>query len=345
MRVVRLALLGLILGGLLLAEPARAQRLYFGFGSGGYGYGRYGYGPSLRFGYSFGYPYRGYRPYGYYPYNWPYDYYGTRYGYYRRPYAFRYDGPLYVYPREVPRYRYDDLSRYQPSIPTAAQCANMSWSELGAVLRDGAALLDAQVTRFGDKGAGWKKYLHVESVRNNAAEADDAPPDAKAVNELTKALKAYDHAATQQKFAKIAALAGFRTVHVALNEYLSPIEPRLRRLLGHEARRLNAALGSLGDRGAGWQRYLKVPDGVLIEDEPGSPEATEPDVDALDNALARFDAVRNKAEYHTIFSLPEFQTTHRLLADYVAHVSQTSDDDRPKEPASNEEKQAPPPTR
>lgn len=67
---------------------------------------------------------------------------------------------------------------------------------------------------------------------------------------------------------------------------------------------------------ANWQRYLGIPAQVF----QGS---GHPSVDALNQSLQHFDAVRNDPRYSELANHPEFQSTYGLLKHYAHELSNT----------------------
>jgi hypothetical protein len=67
----------------------------------------------------------------------------------------------------------------------------------------------------------------------------------------------------------------------------------------------------------GWQKYLALPREVF--EGPGAPS-----VESLQQALRNYDVVAGDAKYGALTSRAEFQTTHRLLQEYVRQLTSSS---------------------
>ena len=100
-----------------------------------------------------------------------------------------------------------------------------------------------------------------------------------------------------------------------------PMVERQRRLLASSVQRLDGDLGRL--RGGGdWQTYLRMPTGVSSATRvSGSNEFMQPDPQAVDAVLSKFDFVVSREDYRKIYQLSSFRSTHRLLREYVVLLS------------------------
>ncbi|MFH1922273.1 MAG: lipid-binding SYLF domain-containing protein [Planctomycetota bacterium] len=85
----------------------------------------------------------------------------------------------------------------------------------------------------------------------------------------------------------------------------APPDESIRRELAARSTELYAILDE------GWKGYLALPAEVFEGTSP-------PSLAALGQALARFDAVAAEPRYRLLTQRPEFQSTHRLLSQYVA---------------------------
>ncbi len=73
-----------------------------------------------------------------------------------------------------------------------------------------------------------------------------------------------------------------------------------------------AELQSIVDEG--WRQYLALPRQVFDNAQP-------PDLDALRRSLQQYDRVARDPQYAALTRRPEFQTTYRLLSEYVQQLS------------------------
>ena len=206
-----------------------------------------------------------------------------------------------------------------PPSPTTDELTFMSWKHLRRVLRFSAAHLDDQLDSL-RTGGGWRKHLQVGAIRDQVAEDINSPPDRAARARLYEILEAYDATARNPEYDSVSGLWGFREVHAALDEFVALPWMRDRRQLSASAGQLDRELDQIagGDR---WRRHLALPDEVYVSapalDSPRAPVA--PDLNELRKALARFDSISRKPKFRTISTLPSFQATHEILANYVSH--------------------------
>jgi hypothetical protein len=211
--------------------------------------------------------------------------------------------------------------RETPSLPADVELAEMNWQELRRVLRFGALELEQTLDRM-DGGGGWKKYLQVGTLRDMVADDANRPPDHGTAAKLVEIYQAYDSASANPQYSAVAALWGFRAVHGALGEFLSPPWERQRRQLAASAIDLQNTLARMSN-GGGWQRYLELPGDVIGSDStsaipPPPSHGAEPNVEQLEKILARYDSVRQNPEYRVIAELSSFLATRENLAAYVA---------------------------
>ncbi len=226
-------------------------------------------------------------------------------------------------------------SQQTPTLPSDAELAAMNWQELRRVIRFGALELEQSLDRM-DGGSGWKRYLQVGTLRDLVADDENAPLDPDTSARLVEIYQAYDATAANSQYRTIAELWGFRAVHGALGEFLSPPWERQRRQLTASAIDLQNTLAGMNN-GAGWQKYLALPAEVLgIQSaSPGLPPRHEyqPDMEQLQKTLGRFDSVRDNPEYRVIAELSSFVATHENLAAYVALLRDVPDT-QPRPPAA-----------
>lgn len=208
-----------------------------------------------------------------------------------------------------------DYSR--PPVPTDDQLQGISWRELRAVLRYGSEQFTAELDRL-KTGDGWKKHFRLDKQTGLVADDIDAPPSAGDRDALLAIQQRYNKVAANQQYKSIQRMWGFQTVHIALGEYLKPIELRQRTRLAQSARQLDSALDQWSV-GHTWQIYLALPDEIIADAEtPAAPRETEPQVDPLQKVLGRFDKISHDPQYQEIAGLRQFKATHQLLAEYAA---------------------------
>lgn len=96
----------------------------------------------------------------------------------------------------------------------------------------------------------------------------------------------------------------------------APAEPIPRAPIRKQLADASAALSLLLNEG--WRGYLALPAEVYRPDQ-------QPSLDVLQHALGRYDKVAQDVRYRAIAERPEFQKTHRLLHEYVAEFSSSSE--------------------
>jgi hypothetical protein len=93
--------------------------------------------------------------------------------------------------------------------------------------------------------------------------------------------------------------------------------------LAGSAAKLNRELATF-ETGDTWQRYLRVGSGGALSEEGLGRSGAQAVDSELQTALAHFDSAATTREYRTISMLPAFRQTHKLLAGYVASLSNRS---------------------
>ncbi len=222
--------------------------------------------------------------------------------------------------------------------PTLADPALADWAALWRMLDSGTIRLDEQLGS-GARASGWKKYLETARLRETLAEQDNGPPDPQTAEQLRDILARYEQTSAMQQYRSVTSGSGFRMVHAALKELVSPPLQRDRRLLRESAEDLERELFRLNN-GRSWVRHLQLPEETL-GGQTGAPQHAPPpsgtdlgrgaELGPLIEALARFDAISRDPRYRVIAGLPAFQTTHQRLGDYVHDLStaQPGDPSRP----------------
>lgn len=229
----------------------------------------------------------------------------------------------------------------------AGAIADADWRTLKEALGRASARLDRELNSLGPKAAGWKRYLHVETL-GEQTRPDNRPPSDERAGQLQQALTAFDTTASTERFAQIAALRGFDATRRVLAELLADPLPRQRRLLALSIRDLHRDLLTLGT-GAEWNKYLALPavapatggSGEPLPPGGGDAAGAEPwDRTAWEQALMRFDAVSEDAAYDRIAQLASFQATRDSLAVCVELIHRYA----PQEPdADSAAEELPPP--
>jgi hypothetical protein len=193
----------------------------------------------------------------------------------------------------------------------------VDWRSLQSIVRAGEADLENQLNRY-RTGDRWKARLYVGSLRQILTTERNRPPVGDTRHQLQTVLNAYDQASVNPAYRPVTRLSGFSAVHGALRELLlSPLE-RQRARLAAAAFELDEALARMRN-GATWVRYLRLPESVFAPDA-----ATDGQPNGLVDVLKRFQSVSVDHRYGVIAARPEFQATHRHLADYVALLKQQS---------------------
>ena len=115
-------------------------------------------------------------------------------------------------------------------------------------------------------------------------------------------------------------MIGFQLIDSTLAELIKPAERRDWIRLVTSARELNQALDSI-PTGAGWKRYLALPDEEANEPELNISEGSiSRDVAKLRMVESRFDSIGNNPKYRALAEWPTFQATHQILSTYVDHL-------------------------
>ncbi len=115
-------------------------------------------------------------------------------------------------------------------------------------------------------------------------------------------------------------MIGFQLIDSTLAELIKPAERRDWIRLVTSARELNQALDSI-PTGAGWKRYLALPDEEANEPELNTSEGPIfRDVAKLRIVESRFDSIRKTPKYRALAEWPTLQATHQNLSTYVDHL-------------------------
>jgi hypothetical protein len=199
---------------------------------------------------------------------------------------------------------------------------------LSQAIRQWSAQLDADLDHF-PSGKTWRSHLKTAEIAALVPTQLDFPPAEDVRQRLQEILEIYGAPIDSPELRRIANLRSFQILHVALGEYATPPEQRLRRQLFFAARELNRSLERF-KTGGSWQQYLTLSPGMsLSEDEA---EETERVLNLADLAqvLARFDLVSQNVDYRMIAALSAFKATHERLAAYLSQ-SQTPSFQRSEE--------------
>jgi len=203
-------------------------------------------------------------------------------------------------------------------IPTSEDMGDLDWMPLRRALRQSAADLDAQLSRF-PTGEVWRSHLSTGRIPSLVLPAKEGPPAVEEQAALAKILQRFDESSESSELRAITSLYTFHILHAALREYMMPVELRTRRLLTTSNHDLHRALSGL-NTGARWKKYLTLPIGAVNQGDtnpntPGVP--SERNVAELKKLRGRYDLVSAKQEYHGVTRLTLFQTTHRRLQAYL----------------------------
>jgi hypothetical protein len=248
--------------------------------------------------------------------------------------------PGYVKAPFVRVYRYPDggsyvrapfVSVYSPGyrrghgghgLPTAADFQQLSWRSLSQAIGELSGQLDSDLGHF-PSGKAWRAQLKTAEIAALVSKQLDAPPPEDVRRQLQEILKIHDDASSAAEFSEMANLPSFRILQLALAEYLTSPEQRLRRQLFFAARELHRSLDHIST-GAGWQQYLMLSPGMTLSESKA--EETEPVVHPADftEALTRFDSVDQNADYRVIAAMPAFKATRERLAAYLGQSPRPS---------------------
>jgi hypothetical protein len=249
----------------------------------------------------------------------------VRPGYVKAPFVRVYsypDGSSYVRAPFVgvhsPGRRLRAFYRQGELIPTPENMGQLDWKQLRRALRQSAADLDAQLSRFPTREV-WRSHFNTATIRDLVVPDNEAPPTVEEQVALIEILLAFDESAESSDLRAITNLYTFRVLHAALREYVTPVELRLQNQLVTSIGELHRALGELST-GAGWQKYLALPSGVIEQGDTlpnRSAVPSEADIAELEKSLDRYDSVSQTHEYRMIASLPQFRATHDRLRSYV----------------------------
>lgn len=213
----------------------------------------------------------------------------------------------------------------EPVPPSPEELSQLDWRMLRMVTRDLANYLDSQLSSL-STGDQWRAHLKTAEIRALVRD-ESGPPSDQLAEQLRKVVAVFDATEANATFRTVSRLDGFRGLHNALNELLSPPTKRLQRLIFSTARQLDEELAGLGAE-AGWQKHLALPEGLIVD--PQAPAADSvPDNEAVAKTLARYDAVSKNEQYRSIARLPAFRAMHERLAEYLA----LSSGQAPREPS------------
>ncbi len=115
----------------------------------------------------------------------------------------------------------DDTQPYPLPVPTDKELQKMSAGELCLLLRSASAEFDNVLTNL-KNGAGWKRYLRIEELRQLSTHAKDVQLTNKSREAVDDVLRKFESTNANEEYRKITELSGFRTLHVTLRELAKP---------------------------------------------------------------------------------------------------------------------------
>jgi hypothetical protein len=199
--------------------------------------------------------------------------------------------------------------------PSADDLLQMDYLTLRRVARASSADFDRWLSGI-PAGEVWRKHFESRTIQEHLSPDVDATPTAEERQAIVRIVRIFDRAVTTADLNDITRMASARTLHAALRELATAPDQRLVRQLSLSARSLNRSLSNL-NTGVTWQRYLALPDAVIAAADRPPGDALQADREELGKILERYESVRARPEYQVIASLPEFQATHQLLAEFV----------------------------
>ena len=256
----------------------------------------------------------------------------VRPGYVKAPFVRVYsypDGGSYVRAPFVrvhsPGYRPMPFYSQSERNPTPEDLGDLDWKPLRRALRQAAANLDAQLSRFPTREV-WRSHFRTDSIRNLVIPEKEGPPTVEEQAALAAILQTFDESSESSDLRAITNLSAFRLLHAALREYVTPVELRLQRQLVTSSDELHHSLDEIST-GAGWQKYLALPVGTVEDSDTESNtfELSKVSISELEETLGRYDSVSRKHEYRMIAGLPQFRASHDRLRAYVDYVDEQAD--------------------
>jgi hypothetical protein len=247
------------------------------------------------------------------------------------------DGRYYVDPR-------GRNVRIDPGMPVGQQMLEFDHRALRNVGRTAAADFDGWLSQV-PAGEVWRNHFELPALHETFASNRGTAPTVEERDSTRRIVGVFDEALRRTDLRSITSRNSFRTLHAVVQEFASPPEQRLLRQLSSSARVLHRSLGAFGT-GATWQRYLAMPDRIVAAADrlPGQEIDREQfNQEELSKIVERYERVARSPEYRGIAALPEFQTTHERLLEFVDVLGGTAASTTAAEPEELTPPTPPPP--
>ena len=178
-----------------------------------------------------------------------------------------------------------------------------------ALLRVALHRLDARLLRM-SSGAGWRKYLLLESLGSGLWTNTHAQPNAKTRAALQRVAARFETVAKNPKFKKIADLWGFQATRAALGEYaIEPVD-RSKRQVRSNVTTLVESLDRVRTGGS-WKKYFRTADINRIAQSKTKLAAADRDI--LRQIVKRLKEVSKKPEFEKVAKAKGFDATRKAL--------------------------------
>ena len=185
----------------------------------------------------------------------------------------------------------------------------------GEQVLDSVVELDSKIAEVApDKG--YSERLSLDRLRTVPVFSEQ-PSDDKDRRELQEIVKRYQAVAKDEKQSAVNQLPEFKQTLTALQEYLTPLDVRLRKRVGRMFDRLGNDLRKYKN-GESWAEYLALPEDLADPSKSASDEAS------VNKLLARFDKLSRDKTYEKVTKQPSFKPAYEALKAFAA---------KPAEPA------------